>query len=233
MPSEFREQLKGTYHDYEKYEKYGPDTPVLYRAINPFSVGSVVIGLLSPVAYFHWGFLFIPLLGIALGVAGLVNLSRVEGAKLGVWLSLAGIGLCLVLGFAVYGFSVYVYYHMTPPGYLAIGYETLESNDPNNPWPEAAYALEGERVFMRGYMYPTRQSSALKSFVMSRDNGVCQYCLPNPKKTDQVFVELAEGLEASYTTRLIAVGGKFSMKLEDPDEKYGGVVYHIEADYLR
>ena len=62
------------------------DTPVLYRAINPFSVGSVVIGLLSPVAYFHWGSLFVPLLGIALGVAGLVNLSRVEGAKLGVWL---------------------------------------------------------------------------------------------------------------------------------------------------
>lgn len=79
MPSEFREQLKGTYHDYEKYEKYATDTPVLYRAINPFSVGSVVVGLLSPVAYFHWGFLFVPLLGIALGIAGLVNLSHSKG----------------------------------------------------------------------------------------------------------------------------------------------------------
>ena len=163
MPSEFREQLKGTYHDYEKYEKYAPDTPVLYRAINPFSVGSVVVGLLSPVAYFHWGFLFVPLLGIALGIAGLVNLSRVEGAKLGIWLAGVGIGLCLLLGLGVYGLSV-VYYHMAPPGYLAIGYET---------WNERSeQPLARRRMSWRasgslcGYMYHAAVLGGAKSFVI-------------------------------------------------------------------
>ena len=81
MGSEFREQLKGAYHDYEK--EYGQDTPVLYQAINPLSVGSVVVGLLSALAFFHWGFLFLPLVGVLLGIAGLVNLVRAEGGKSG------------------------------------------------------------------------------------------------------------------------------------------------------
>lgn len=230
MGSEFREQLKGTFHDYEK--DYGQFT-VLYQAINPLSVGSVVVGLLSALAFFHWGFLFLPVTGILLGLAGLVNLARVEGARVGIYLSCAGIALSLVLGGGLYAYSVYRYYHGTPPGYHAIEYSMLESEDPNKPFPDAAYELEGQRVFVRGYMYPMRQHTGLKTFVMSRDNGVCQYCLPNPKITDQVFVELVEGREAAYTTRLIGVGGVFSMKFEDPKKKYGGVVYHIDADYLR
>ncbi len=57
--------------------------------------------------------------------------------------------------------------------------------------------------------------------------------MPNPKITDQVFIELVGEREAAYTTRLIGVGGRFSMKFEDPKKKYGGIIYHIEADYLR
>lgn len=231
MGSEFREQLKGTYHDYEK--EFGPDTPVLYQAINPLSVGSVVLGLLSALAFFHWGFLFLPLIGVLLGVAGLVNLARVDGARVGIYLSCTGICLSLLLGGGLYGYSVYRYYHVTPPGYLLIDYNSLESNNPNQPFPEAAFELDGQRVFVRGYMYPTRQQTGLTTFIMSRDNGVCQYCLPNPKITDQVFVELVGGREAAYTTHLIGVGGVFSMKFEDPKKKYGGIIYHIEADYLR
>lgn len=231
MASEFREQLKGTYHDYEK--DYGQDTPVLYQAINPLSVGSVVVGVLSALAFFHWGFLFLPLIGVMLGVAGLVNLLRAEGARVGVYLSCTGICLSLLLGGGLYGLSVYRYYHMTPPGYLSVDYKTLESSDPNKPIPDAASHLEGQRIFIRGYMYPTRQQTGLKTFVMSRDNGVCQYCLPNPKITDQVFIELTGAREAAYTTRLIGVGGIFSLKFKDPKKKYGGIIYHIEADYLR
>ena len=231
MGSEFREQLKGTYHDYEK--EYGQDTPVLYQAINPLSVGSIIVGVFSALAFFHWGFLFLPLIGILMGIAGLVNLVRVEGARVGVYLSCTGIILSVVLGGGLYSFSVYRYYHMVPPGYHSIDYSMLESDDPNKPFPDAAFELQDERIFIRGYMYPTRSQTGLRSFVMSRDNGVCPYCLPNPKLTDQVFVELTGGREATYTTRLIGVGGIFSMKFEDPKKKYGGIVYHIEADYLR
>jgi len=206
---------------------------VLYQAINPLSVGSVVVGCLSALSFFHWGFLFLPLTGILLGAAALVNFARAEGARVGVYLSCAGIGLSLLLGVGLYGLSVYRYYHMTPPGYLLVDYNLLESNDPNKPFPDTALELEGQRVFVRGYMYSSRQQTGLRSFVMSRDNGVCPYCLPNPKITDQVFVELAGDREAAYTTRLIGVGGVFSVKLDDPKKKYGGVVYHIEADYLR
>ena len=231
MGSEFREQLKGTYHDYEK--EYGQDAPVLYQAINPLSVGSVILGLLSATAFFHWGFLFLPLIGVLLGAAGLVNLVREEGSRVGIYLSCTGICLSLLLGGGLYSYSVYRYYHMVPPGYILIGYDELESDDPNMPFPERSKALEGKRVFIRGYMYSSRQQTGLRTFIMSRDNGVCQYCTPDPKTTDQVFIELADDRTAAYTTRLIGVGGIFSRKFEDPKKKYGGIIYHIEAEYLR
>ncbi len=231
MGSEFREQLKGTYHDYEK--EYGEDTPVLYQAINPLSVGSVALGVLSALAFFHWAFLLLPLAGVLLGAAGWVNLAKVGGARVGIYLSCLGICLSLVLGVGLYGLSIYRYYHMVPTGYLLVDYSVLESDDPNKPFPDAAKALEGERIFIRGYMYPSRKQTGLKTFIMSRDNGVCQYCTPDPKITDQVFIELTGERQAAFTTQLIGVGGVFSMKFEDPKKKYGGIVYHIEADYLR
>ncbi len=230
MGSEFREELLGTYHE---YDEYSPDAPVQYRAIDPRSVGSVVLGGLSILAYFHWGFLALPLGAIVLGAVGLWQFARVEGASVSVVLSSIGIGLAVVLGGGSYAWSTYLYYTQAPPGYIPIAYETLHSEDPEILIPETAHELDGERVFIRGYMYPGRQQTGIHQFVLSRDNGVCPYCLPQPKPTDLVYVEMIHGLEANYTTHLIGVGGKFTIETDDAKEKYGGVFYHLETDFIR
>jgi hypothetical protein len=65
-----------------------------------------------------------------------------------------------------------------------------------------------------------------------------------------VQVKLAPGLEVNFTTHLISLGGKFSVVTNDSEEKadenetveeaekrkkeeYGGVFYHLEADFIR
>ena len=82
-------------------------------------------------------------------------------------------------------------------------------------------------------MSPGRQQTGIRRFILVRDNLICDYCNPEPKPTDLVYIELVDGLEANYTARRISVGGKFSLKLNDAEEKYGGAFYHIETDYMR
>jgi hypothetical protein len=79
-------------------------------------------------------------------------------------------------------------------------------------------------------MYPGRQQFGLKRFIMSRDNGYCKYCEPNPKATDLIEVTMAGDSETRYTRKLIGLGGAFQV---DQDAKPGRAVYRLEADYLR
>ena len=54
-----------------------------------------------------------------------------------------------------------------------------------------------------------------------------------PKVTQLILVRLKEGLSTDFTTSPVDIGGEFSVH-KDPKEKgMGGLVYLIEADFLR
>ena len=99
--------------------------------------------------------------------------------------------------------------------------------------PPYALTLEGKKVFLKGYMYPSRQQSALKGFVISRDNGSCPYCLPNPRPTDLIQVELTGDLRINYTDRLLRIGGLLHVEPEPKAGQPPGVAYRVVADYLK
>ena len=73
----------------------------------------------------------------------------------------------------------------------------------------------------------------LKQFTMSRDNGSCKFCIPDPQPTDLISVELTGDLQVAYTKNLIYVGGKLSLMPEEEAASQGGVAYRLEADYFR
>ncbi len=249
MPSEFEEQLLGTYIEHEEYEE---DPGTGYRWLNPWAVASVVFGLLSILTVLGWKLGLIPLVGISLGLLALWQIRRAGEEMLGFRVAIVGIALSVVMWSAGYGRLIYLYYNEAPPGYRFVTYDELHSDPakPNEPIPKLAYELVETRVFLKGYMYPGRQQTGITEFLLSRDNGVCSYCNPNPDPTDLVQVTLTEGLTANFTTRLIAIGGEFSIIGEESEEgeedkdtveeaerkkkeHYGGVLYHVKADVLR
>jgi len=249
MPSEFEDELLGTYIEHEEYEE---DPGTGYRWLNPWAVASVVFGLLSLLTMLGWILVLVPLVGIALGLLAIRQIGRAGEEMLGYRVAVAGIALSVVMWGVGHGRLIYVYRTQAPPGYQVVSYEELQA-DPDNsdePIPKLAFDLVGTRIFIKGYMYPGRQQTGITAFLLSRDNGVCSYCNPKPEPTDLVQVKLVDGLKANFTTHMVSVGGEFSVVTEDSEdeleegetveeaekrkkEEHGGVFYHLKADFIR
>ncbi|QDT17004.1 hypothetical protein [Alienimonas californiensis] len=56
--------------------------------------------------------------------------------------------------------------------------------------------LDGKKVTLRGFMYPT-YADPVRAFILARDNQICCFGR-NPKPYDLVTVKLAEGAESRY-----------------------------------
>lgn len=58
-------------------------------------------------------------------------------------------------------------------------------------------SLDGKKVRIRGFMYPTYQATGLTAFLIARDNGICCF-VRQPKVYDIISVKLAEGETSDY-----------------------------------
>ncbi|MCA9125937.1 MAG: DUF3299 domain-containing protein [Planctomycetales bacterium] len=71
-------------------------------------------------------------------------------------------------------------------------------------------ALNKKTVRIRGYIYPTFQREGIKEFVLVRDNLECCFG-PGAAIFDCIRVKMEPGKTATYTTRPVAVRGKFEI----------------------
>ena len=68
--------------------------------------------------------------------------------------------------------------------------------------------LEGKPIFVKGYMYPQRQTEGLKTFLLLKDTGECCFG-GDPAVTDMIGIKL-KGTEASHhEQQLVSVAGTF------------------------
>jgi hypothetical protein len=72
-------------------------------------------------------------------------------------------------------------------------------------------ALAGQRIRIRGYIYPTPQKRGIRQFVLVRDNQECCFG-QGAALYDCILVEMAEGKSAEYTIRPVAVEGTFEIR---------------------
>ena len=211
-----------------------PEAIQNYKPISPSATWSLIFGLASVIAAFTaadvgWAFLAVPIVGFVLGFRGLRAIQRYDMA--GKFAARAGVGLS-VLALAG-GTAGYLWYLKTavPPGYQVISYDPLQSVAPEAP-DSSAMVLNGKKVFLEGYVYPTNQKDGITTFMLCRDNGTCCFG-GQPKLTDMVEVKLKDPLTLSFTSSKHGVGGTFRVKSDKAPGKLGTVVYHIDdADVL-
>ncbi len=205
-----------------------------YKALSTAAVGSFVLGLASVLALFDWSLLAVPVVGILLSLysARQVRLRQAEltGG------TLARAGLALSLGFLIVGASYLSYEYATevPEGALRISYDDL-APDPEKPselLPESAKELDGKRVFIKGYVYPSKDMFGIREFVLCRDKGDCCFG-GNPKLTDRIQVTLEGPLRLEYAPKLFRVAGVFRVEPGEAKAVSGGVLYRMKADHLR
>jgi len=214
----------------EAAEQPGPR----YRALSGWSIMSLILGVLSAVVVFDWFLAVIPCAGIAAGWLARRRIRKNPEESAG--LAFAWTGLVLSIFFWVLGYGWLLlgpsgYIREVPFGYQRVEYEDLQP-DPSikdQQVPDAAWQLQERKVFVKGYMAPTRQQTHLKRFILCPAIPSCPFCPANPKATEMILITLNGDLEAEYTTHLVRLGGKFTI---DPESRIG-IPYALEADYLR
>jgi hypothetical protein len=201
-----------------------------YRALNPLALTSVVLGVLSIVAWLHWALAVIPLAGIIVGWVAWKQIQKAPEEWIGKRLVQVGVGLSVALWLFGYGWLIFARRSEVPPGYDRITYTMLQPDPakPTEPIPQTAIDMDDKKVYMQGYMQSRRTLTGIKEFILCPTNGDCPFCTPSPRPTEKVRVVLQGDLEATYTTHPIGVAGHFRINRND----IGGIPYELDADYL-
>jgi hypothetical protein len=204
-----------------------------YRALSVTAVTSLILALLSVLTFFHWALGLIPMLGAALGwmaqraiTARPSELTGLRIARLGFWLSL------FLLAAGWFGLA-FAYATEVPDGFRRISYSELQPDRQvrGQIIPPSAEELNGQQVFIKGYMYPDAKTSGIQQFVLCRDRGSCCFG-GNPVMTDRILVNLQGNLRASFTTKPVAVAGVFHVS-NNAARQGLQVYYTLDATHIR
>ena len=213
----------------------GQTVETSYRALSGLAVASAIFGCLSAITFIDWTLAVVPVIGIVLGWVALRRIRRNPEENLGEKWALAGVVLSAAFWVGGYCWLTYVYFHQVPPGYELVAFKALQPPPDRTDLrvTEAAEMLDKRKVFLWGWMYPGKQKSGIREFLLIDDPSNCQFCSPQPRPTQLIRVKLIDGLRIEYTTRQIGLGGEFTVHTDPTEEGMGGLVYQIEADCLR
>ena len=216
-------------YDDDEDDDYGQNR---YRALNALATVSVALGALSILTAFSWYFLVLPLAGIVLGLKALKQIARAPEEMMGQGLAAAGVGLSVLLCLVGSMCLAIAQRNAVPSGYTQVDFTTLQADDtkPDQKVSDEAVELDETRIFIRGYMYPGRQTIGIKQFTMVPSAGLCKFCTTKIKPTQMVRVEMVGDKTANYKTNLAGVGGKL---LIDKNPPVNTSPYVIEADVFK
>ncbi len=169
-----------------------------YRPMSMLAVFAFALALLSLATMFLW--FLIPLSVVSLVLAGMA-LVRIRGARgeySGGKLALAALVFSIAALGGGIGYQVYAYNTEVLSGYERVsfsrdisdkGFVTYDGQQIPHP---DLMAMEGKKIFVKGFMYPTGQVSDLKSFLLVKDSDQCCFG-GEPKVVDMMNVYMKGG----------------------------------------
>ncbi|MEL6107818.1 MAG: hypothetical protein AAFU85_17475 [Planctomycetota bacterium] len=183
-----------------------------YRALSRSGICSVIllmIALLGLIPTFEVA-LALAILGLVAGLVSLQSIRRYPNEYSGMGLARFAIAANALL--LVGGISMHTYIYMTevPPGHVRVPFFKLKFNaDPDRPTPDAL-KVDGEDIFVRGYIHPASGGGMLRQFILVGDLGTCCFG-GQPKSSEMIEVTLTDGqtIQGGMTRRKLA--GKFTV----------------------
>jgi hypothetical protein len=148
------------------------------------------------------------------GALALWQIRRARGDLSGRGIALLGLVLSAFMLLAGSSYHAYAYVTELPPGYTRVSFLDLAKQMPTlaegkvTVAPEVA-ELDGQPIFIKGYMYPTGKRTDISEFVLVKDTGQCCFG-GQPKLTDMIVVKLDDGITVNHREQvLVGVAGKF------------------------
>lgn len=107
------------------------------------------------------------------------------------------------------------------------------TEDADKLMPDWLLGLNGKRVRVRGFMYPTYETEGIEKFVLARDNQICCFGR-DPKVYDLVQVNMKSGKTTSYIPpiRAFDVVGTFQINMMAEEGKPYGLYFIDQAEVL-
>ncbi len=208
-----------------------------YREISRAAVISVILilpAMLGLIPAFSPMLVF-AMLGVALGITGLRTIKRYPGEFSGRAVALCGLaanGLLLVGGVSEHS---YIYATEVPEGYNRVAFYDLQQPEPLPDIPTSrAVEIDGEKIFLKGYIHPSSGSGLLRRFILVPDLGTCCFG-GQPRSTDMIEVTLTSGQTVKAGLSKLKLAGKFMLnpnatKAADFDNQ---IFYQMRVDELR
>ncbi|MFM8253553.1 MAG: DUF3299 domain-containing protein [Planctomycetota bacterium] len=207
-----------------------------YQAVSKAAVLSFAFAAVGLFAFLIPALLFLPLLGLIFGMIGLSNLRRYPDELTGKKSAIVGLLLSVIGLIGATALHVSVYLTEVPEGFQRISFNDLapDKKNPMMPIPPQAIELEGQRVFLKGYVHPSvDRKGNVDRFLLVPDMGTCCFG-GQPKLTDMIEVKLVGGLSVRYSYRKLALAGTFHL---DPTvsarDGSQGPCYKLIAEYLK
>jgi len=208
-----------------------------YKPVPVLAPVSLFLGICSVIAMFSVAGALLCVIGLAVSFAGLWQIRRANGEYGGRVLARVGFvlsGLFLVSGI---GWHSYLFATEVPEGYQRVSFSQDISRkgcvvkDGVPDFNSDVAGLDGQHVFVKGYMYQTRQTDGLKKFLLLKDNQQCCFG-GQPSQNDMIEVEMQGDKTAEYHhLTLVSVGGVF--RLKDIRQAAGQApVYKLEATHF-
>lgn len=203
-----------------------------YRAISVLAIVAFVFSLFTPLMLLSNWFVLFPLVGAVCGLFGLYNILSCPFDYTGRNFALTGIVFSLVIGVAAAGWGTWNYYFHIPYGYTAVHFLDLRPDPVTNKLPDKILEIgrENRKIYVRGFMYPGRQLSGIRNFMLVRTVEHCKFCSPEQNPFDMISVHCVGDLRVPFRTRAVHVGGELYV---NENFRYGELPYHIEADIFR
>jgi hypothetical protein len=230
----------------DKYTASDNDETIHYRAIHTGAVFGLVLGvfsavmlLLAPIAPSAWlPVTLIPAAGMSISLWSLGKIRRESDQLTGLPLAIAGFTLSLVFLVAGVGYGSYIYVTEVPEGYSRISFETLRPTELQERGgvlvPPEVEALNGKRVFIKGYIRPGSSPvrTGIDRFLLVRDNNQCCFGdLSKVKYFDQMAVQITSSHRVDDTLRILRMGGILEVHPENLALGPGSPVFSLKADY--
>ena len=202
-----------------------------YIEVNAVALISIVLGLIGIATFFAWQMVFVPVIGLFVGLWALYRHLDSPTEVGGFHLAVTGIVLSAVMALGGSSLEIWRYYFSVPRGYTVVDFADM-ALDKNGKIPEkiAQLGRENKKIYIKGYMYQSKRRSGLTNFILVRSVEHCKFCSPFQNPADMIDIYCVGGLKVNYRTTTVKVGGTFYV---NENFRPGDMPYLIEADQFR
>lgn len=219
------------------YTAYSETVDFPYRAVSRAAVTSILmiplamIGLIQAFAFM----LFFAVVGLVCAAFALRTVARWPNEYSGRALALTGAAINGLLLFGGGAWHGYVFATEVPEGYQRVSFYDFAQPDHAPDVPTArAMEVDGENIFVKGYIHPSSGSGLLRRFILVPDLGTCCFG-GQPRSTDMIEVTLTNGQTVRAGLTKYKLAGKFTInpyarRTADFDNQ---IFYQMRVDQIR